>query len=61
MDGPYAGDSGPYRVRSTSEAETSRVGAVVEAFVDLFKEVPEALGPDVREQLTQAVAVKFPS
>ena len=34
-----------------------RVGAVVEAFVDLFKEVPEALGPDVREQLAQAVAV----
>jgi hypothetical protein len=34
-----------------------RVGAVIGAFVELFKEVPEAIGPDVREQLRQALAV----
>jgi len=35
-----------------------RVGAVVGNFLELFQEVPEMLGPDVRDKLRQALSVK---
>ncbi len=34
-----------------------RVGAVVGAFLEMFQEAPELLGPDVREQLRQALSM----
>jgi hypothetical protein len=34
-----------------------RVGAVIGSFLELFQEAPELLGPDVREQLQEALSV----